>query len=133
MRKPDESSLRKALVTDEYSNKFDLTLGQNNYSCEMDGGALLHKVSWVNGSNLKKIAKSYVQYVRKHYGKSYIVSDEYESASTKSVEQNRRGKTFPEMSRCQREERHNCPAHSRKIYFQHEQQSSIDQDTVRVL
>ena len=94
MRKPDESSLRKALVTDEYSNKFDLTLGQNNYSYEMDGGALLHKVSWVNGSNLKKIAKSYVQYVRKHYGKSYIVSDEYESASTKSVEQNRRGKRF---------------------------------------
>ena len=57
MRKPDESSLRKALVTDEYSNKFDLTLGQNNYSYEMDGGALLHKVSWVNGSNLKKIVK----------------------------------------------------------------------------
>ena len=94
MRKPDESSLRKALVTDKYSNKFDLTLGQINYSYEMDGGALLHKVSWVNGSNLKKIAKSYVHYVRKHYGKSYLVSDEYESASTKSVEQNRRGKRF---------------------------------------
>ena len=60
----------------------------------MDGGALLHRVCWVKGSNFKKIAKSYVQYVRKHYGKCYIVFDGYESASTKSVEQKRRGKRF---------------------------------------
>ena len=92
MRKPDKPSLRKALVTDEESNKFDLTSDQNNYSYVMDGGALLHRVCWVKGSNFKKIAKSYVQYVRKHYGKCYIVFDGYESASTKSVEQKRRDK-----------------------------------------
>ena len=61
----------------------------------MNGGALLHRVRWVKGSNFKKIAKSYDQYVRKHYGKCYIVFDGYESASTKSVEQKRRGKRFP--------------------------------------
>ena len=94
MRKPDKPSLRKALVTDEESNKLDLISGQNNYSDVMDGGALLHRVCWVKGSNFKKIAKSYVQYVRKHYGKCYIVFDGYESASTKSVEQKRRGKRF---------------------------------------
>ena len=94
MRKPDKPSLRKALVTDEESNKFDLTSDQNNYSYVMDGGALLHRVCWVKGSNFKKIAKSYVQYVRKHYGKCYIVFDGYESASTKSVEQKRRDKSF---------------------------------------
>ena len=60
----------------------------------MNGGALLHRVCWVKGSNFKKITKSYVQYVRKHYGKCYIVFDGYESASTKSVEQKRRGKRF---------------------------------------
>ena len=43
---------------------------------------------------LQEIAKRYVQYERKHYGKCYIVFDGYESASTKSVEQKRRGKRF---------------------------------------
>ena len=42
MRKPDKPSLRKSLVTDEESNKLDLTSGQSNYSYKMDGGALLH-------------------------------------------------------------------------------------------
>ena len=82
------------MVTNADSNKLDLTSGQNNYSDVMDGGALLHRVCWVKGSNFKKIAKSYVQYVRKHYGKCYIVFDGYESASTKSVEQKRRDKSF---------------------------------------
>ena len=82
MRKPDKPSLRKALVTDEESNKLDLTSGQNNYSYVMDGGALLHRLCWVKGSSFKKIAESYVQCVRRHYGKCYIVFDGYESAST---------------------------------------------------
>ena len=94
MRKPDKPSLRKAMVTDEESKKLDLTSGQNIYSYVMDGVALLHRVCWVKGSSFKKIAKSYVQYVRKHYGKCYIVFDGYESASTKSVDQKRRGKRF---------------------------------------
>ena len=42
------------------------------------------------------------------------------------------GQTFPEKSRCRREGRHNCPVHSRKISFQHEQENSIDQDAVTV-
>ena len=42
MRKPDKPSLRKSLVTDEESNKLDLTSGQSNYSYKMDGGAFLH-------------------------------------------------------------------------------------------
>ena len=86
MHKPDKPSLRKALVTNEESNKVDLTLRQNNHSYVMNGGALLHRVYWIKGSNFKKIAKIYVQYIRKHYGKCYIVFDGYESASTKSVE-----------------------------------------------
>ena len=44
MHKPDKPSLWKALVTDEESNKLDLTSSQNNYSYVMDGGALLHRV-----------------------------------------------------------------------------------------
>ena len=44
MHKPDKPSLWKAFVTDEESNKLDLTWGQNNYSYVMDGCALLHRV-----------------------------------------------------------------------------------------
>ena len=68
MCKPDKPSLWKALVTDEESHK--LTSSQNNYSV-MDGGALLHRMCCIKESNLKKIAKNYVQYVRKHYGKCF--------------------------------------------------------------
>ena len=39
---------------------------------------------------------------------------------------------FSEMSRCWREGRHNCPVHSNKNFFQHEQQRSIDQDAVTI-
>ena len=92
----------------------------------MDGGALLHRVCWVKGSNFKKIAKSYVQYVRKHHVKCYIIFDGYESASTKSVQQKRRGKRFQKCPDVDVIGRHNCPVHSRKISFQQEQQSSID-------
>ena len=92
--KPNKPSLQKTLVTDEELNKLDLTSGQNNYSYVMDGGTLLHRLCWVKESNFKKIAKSYAKYERKHYGKCYIVFDGYESASTKSVEQKRRGKRF---------------------------------------
>ena len=60
----------------------------------MNGGALPHRVCLVKGSNFKKIAKSYVRFVRKHYEKCYLVLDGYESASTKSAEQKRRGKRF---------------------------------------
>ena len=63
MRKPEKPSLQRAMVTDEESNKLGLTSGQNNYSYVMDGGALLHRLCWLRGSNFKKIAKSYVQYV----------------------------------------------------------------------
>ena len=94
MRKPEKPSLQKAMVTDEESNKLGLTSGQNNYSYVMDGGALLHRLCWLRGSNFKKIAKSYVQYVWMHYGKCYIVFDGYESASTKSVVQKQRRKRF---------------------------------------
>ena len=94
MRKPDKPSLRKALGTDEKSIKVDLISSQNNYYFVIDGDALLHRVCWVKGFNFKKIANSYIQYVRKHYGKCYIVFDGYELFSTKSVEQQRRGKRF---------------------------------------
>ena len=60
MRKPDKPSLEKALVTDEESKKLDFKSGQNNYSYVMDGSTLLHRVCWVKGSSVKKIAISYV-------------------------------------------------------------------------
>lgn len=94
MRKPDKPSLRKALVSDEEAFELDLPSSRNDYSYVIDGGALLHRVCWAKGSNFKNIAKSYVQYVQKHYGKCFIVFDGYESATTKATEQQRRGNRF---------------------------------------
>ena len=94
MRKPDKSSLRKALVSDEESIQLNLATNRDKYSYVIDGGALLHRMCWVRGSTFQKIVTCYVQYVRKHYGKCYIVFDGYESTSTKTTEQQRRGNRF---------------------------------------
>ena len=86
MRKPDKSSLRKVLLTEE--DQCPATF--NNCIYIVDGGALLHRVYWVKGMAFKEIVKTYVEYVKKNYGFAYVVFDGYDS-STKSNEHLRRG------------------------------------------
>ena len=54
----------------------------------IDGGALLHRVSWKKGSKFSAIATQYSNYVKRRYGTSAIVFDGYEEGmlSTKPNE-----------------------------------------------
>ena len=83
MRKPDKPALRKALVDESAAISLEAKSIKDCYSCVLDGGALLHRVCWVKGSNFKQVVDSYVSFVRTHYGTAYIVFDGYETQSTK--------------------------------------------------
>ena len=49
----------------------------------LDGGALLHRVSWRKGHTYKEIINTYIQYVMRHYGTASVVFDGYKHPSTK--------------------------------------------------
>ena len=80
MRKPDKTSLWKALAKD--NDVLDITAIKSS-SCTyvIDGGALIHRVCWVNVQK---------HYGKGHYGKGHIVFDGYETQTTKSAEHLRR-------------------------------------------
>ena len=88
MRKANKPALRKVLLHDESAIEID---DYQQCSYVLDGGALLHRVRWLNGSTFKELAKCYVEYVRRHYVSATIVFDGYKSrTSTKSNEHARR-------------------------------------------
>ena len=58
----------------------------------LDGGALLHKLSWARGLTFASIIQSYVQYVTKNYGQAIVVFDGYTTVSTKDMTHKRRAK-----------------------------------------
>ena len=58
----------------------------------LDGGALLHRVSWSRGVTFKDICDIYVHYVTRKYGNCVIVFDGYsEEPSVKDMTHRRRG------------------------------------------
>lgn len=58
----------------------------------LDGGSLLHRVPWQEGSTYSEIAKSYAKFTFKNYGCATIIFDGYsEGASTKDSTHLRRG------------------------------------------
>ena len=80
MRKADKSQLRKMLadhLTCETLPDTDVFV--------LDGGALLHKVKWVNGETYKQIVQRYVQMVKKKYGQCCVVFDGYGKPCTKRI------------------------------------------------
>jgi len=57
----------------------------------LDGGALLHRIPWKNGSTYEEICQQYTGYVTRHYGQPAVVFDGYSSGpSTKDTTQKRR-------------------------------------------
>ena len=90
MRKPNESALRKALVDESEAINLEAKSIKDCYSRVLDGGALLHRVCLVKGSNFKQVVDRYVSFVSTHYGTVYIIYDGYETQSTKSSEHIRR-------------------------------------------
>ena len=58
----------------------------------LDGGSLLHRLSWTNGHSYGAIAQSYVDFTILHYGLSTVVFDGYEGGpSIKDNTHQRRG------------------------------------------
>ena len=58
----------------------------------LDGGSLLHRLSWTNGHSYGAIAQSYVDFTILHYGLSRVVFDGYEGGpSIKDNTHQRRG------------------------------------------
>eukprot|EP00111_Clytia_hemisphaerica_P013776 TCONS_00040538-protein len=87
MRKPDKASLRNTILTEEKTCHPD-----GKYV--IDGGALIHRVSWKKGMTFKEIARNHVSYVRSNYGSCFIVFDGYNNpTSIKANEHQRRQKT----------------------------------------
>lgn len=88
MRKPDKPSLRKVILPDETAIARDKMGSQ--YASVIDGGALLHRVRWAKGTKFMDVAKTYLNYLTRHYHCPTVVFDGYESATTKSQEHLRR-------------------------------------------
>ena len=59
----------------------------------LDGGSLLHRMKWVDGSTYGSIANQASSFVIKHYGKATVVFDGHEGPSIKDCTHQRRGKT----------------------------------------
>ncbi|XP_065915240.1 uncharacterized protein [Dysidea avara] len=58
----------------------------------LDGGALLQRVPWTQGSAYGDICTIYTDYVAKKYGEAIVVFDGYQKSSTKDMAHKRRAK-----------------------------------------
>ena len=58
----------------------------------LDGGSLLQRIPWTQGSTYGEICTVYVDYVTKKYGEAVVVFDGYEKSSTKDMVHLRRAK-----------------------------------------
>ena len=89
MRKPTKSTLRNSLLHSVPSKT-----GLNAEVCNIDGGALLHKVAWPSSSTYGTIVKEYLKFIKRKfskYAKTCVAFDSYdEKYSTKNYEHTRR-------------------------------------------
>ena len=73
-------------------SNIEITVPQE-HTFVLDGGALLHRISWVTGKTWQDMANSFCTYVVNKYDKSCVVFDGYESGlSTKQGTQSRRAR-----------------------------------------
>ena len=89
LRKTNKAVLRDILVEKQTNAEIS---NRTVNSCVIDGGALLYKVTWNDGT-YRDIIKKYVNYVKRKYAtfkNVCVVFDGYEELSTKSLEQLRR-------------------------------------------
>ena len=90
MRKPNKALLVQSLLGKDYQlvEKIDIIATNVNV---VDGGALLRKVLWKEGSTFKDVVDLYRWCVKLNYGQATIVFDRYgNNPSTKDHEQSRR-------------------------------------------
>ena len=93
-RKADKSQIAQALaeLSSKESSKTILDfIPPTEYV--LDGGSLIHHLSWKRGDSYGAIAPSYADFTIKHYGKAAVVFDGYsDSASIKDNTHQRRGR-----------------------------------------
>ena len=76
-----------------------ITWRQKEYLCSiflfvfvLDGGSLLQRLPWTQGTTYGDICTTYVDYVTKKYREAVVVFDGYEKSSTKDLVHLRRTK-----------------------------------------
>ena len=70
MQKPDKASLWNMIMPPDWKIPSKEVTGKH----AIDGGALLHRVSWKKGSKFSAIATQYSNYVKRRYGTSAMSS-----------------------------------------------------------
>ena len=80
-RKLDSQDERELSSDDSKISAEDIEVSRNSHFV-IDGGALLHKVTW-SGSTFEKVLEQYHSYVKSKYGTCTIVFDGYNKRSTK--------------------------------------------------
>ena len=92
LRKPDKAQLLDAIrshVTSSDDAVLQLNPKTDHYV--LDGGSLLHRLKWMEGSTYSSIADSYVSFTLNLYGKATVVFDGYDGGpSTKDNTHQRR-------------------------------------------
>ena len=91
--KPQKSALADAIWAKFPS---DATEPKGEVQYVLDGGALLHRISWARGfPKYREICDMYCQYVTWKYGAAMVTFDGYNQSSTKDMTHQRRtgGKT----------------------------------------
>lgn len=59
----------------------------------LDGGSLLHRLKWTEGSTYISIAEAYASFTAERYGEATVVLDGYEGPNTKENTHDRRKTT----------------------------------------
>ena len=80
LRPPDKPQLAEAIrnyVKTKSDNAVTQTVPVTDHYV-LDGGSLLHRLKWTEGSTYSSIADDYASFTVKHYGKATVVFDGYE-------------------------------------------------------
>ena len=96
LRKADKPALLHAIYSFDTREKDKNAPRTDHYV--LDGGSLLHRLSWKNGDTYRAIAANYATFTIKHYDKATVVFDGYEETpSIKDNTHKRRGNSGPEV------------------------------------
>jgi len=94
LRKPDKPALLEAIRN--HAASVDDAVLQSIPKTDhyvLDGGSLLHRLKWTEGSTYSSIADDYASFTVELYGKATVVFDGYEGPSTKDNTHQRRKTT----------------------------------------
>lgn len=91
LRKPDKPALLEAIRSHSSSkDNADIQSIPKTEHYVLDGGSLLHRLKWTEGSTYKSIADAYASFTVERYGKATVVFDGYCRPSTKDNTHERR-------------------------------------------